>query len=106
MNTKISKSILGGLVGTTLMTLVTMIAPMMGMPKMSAPAMLAGMMDMPLAVGYIMHFMIGIVFAFAYTFLFASQVKIRNIFLKGAVFGFIVFVFAGSYQGFTAAFEA
>ena len=94
MNTKISKSILGGIIGTILMTIVTMIAPMMGMPKMSPSAMLASMTNMPIAAGWVMHFMIGIIFAFAYTYLFAPKVKISNIFLKGAVFGLVVFVFA------------
>ena len=41
-----------------------------------------------------MHFMIGIIFAFVYTYLFAPKVKIGDMYLKGAVFGFIVFVFA------------
>ncbi len=94
MNTKISKSILGGIIGTAVMSLVMFIAPMMGMPKMSPPDMLAGTMGMPIAVGWVMHFMIGIIFAFAYTYLFAPKVKISNLFLKGAVFGFAVFIFA------------
>ena len=93
MNTKISNSILAGIIGTIIMTIVMMIAPMMGIPKMSPPAMLANMLDMPLVVGWLMHFMIGIIFAFAYTYLFAPKVKISNIFLKGAVFGFVVFIF-------------
>ena len=94
MNTKISKSILGGIIGTIIMTIVMMVAPMMGMPKMSPPDMLAGMMGMPVMVGWVMHFMIGIVFAFAYTYLFAPKVKISNLFFKGAVFGFAIFIFA------------
>lgn len=94
MNTKIGKSILGGIIGTIIMTIVMMIAPMMGMPKMSPPAMLANMMDMPLVVGWLMHFMIGVIFAFAYTYLFAPKVKINNLFVKGAIFGFVVFIFA------------
>jgi len=76
------------------MTIVMMIAPMMGMPKMSPPDMLAGMMGMPVIVGWVMHFMIGIIFAFGYTYLFAPKVKINNLFVKGAVFGFVVFIFA------------
>ena len=88
------KSLLAGVIGTIIMTIVMMIAPMMGMPKMSPPAMLAGMMNMPLGMGWIIHFIIGVMFAFTYTYLFAPKVKIGNIFLKGAVFGFVVFVFA------------
>ena len=94
MNIKISKAILGGIIGTAIMSMIMFIAPMMGMPKMSSPDMLAGMMGMPLMVGWVMHFMIGIIFAFAYTYLFAPKVKISNLFLKGAVFGFVVFIFA------------
>ena len=94
MNTKISKSILGGIIGTAIMSFVMFIASMMGMPKMSPPNMLAGMMGMPVIVGWVMHFIIGIIFALAYTYLFAPKIKISNIFLKGTVFGFVAFIFA------------
>lgn len=89
-----SKTILAGVIGTAIMTMVMFIAPMMGMPKMSPPDMLAGMMGMPVAIGWIMHFMIGIIFAFAYSNLFAPKVKIDSIYAKGAIFGFAAFVFA------------
>lgn len=89
-----SKSILGGIIGTAIMTMIMFVAPMMGMPKMSPPDMLSGMMGMPVIVGWMIHFMVGIVFALAYTFLFAPRVKINNIYVKGAVFGFVAFVFA------------
>lgn len=94
MNTKIQKSILAGIIGTAIMTVVMMIAPMMGMPKMSPPEMLSGMLGMPVFVGWIMHFMIGIMFAFAYTYLCIFKHKISNVWLKGAVFGIIAFIFA------------
>jgi len=94
MNSKITKAVLGGVVGTIVMTVIMLIGPMMGMPKMSPPAMLSGMMGMPIFVGWIMHFIIGIVFAFAYTYLLSPKVKIENLFVKGGVFGIIVFIFA------------
>lgn len=94
MNIKIQKSILAGIIGTAVMTVVMMVAPMMGMPKMSPPAMLAGMLGLPVFLGWIMHFMIGIMFAFAYTYLCIFKHKISNVWLKGAVFGIIAFVFA------------
>lgn len=96
MNSKIQKSILGGLIGTAIMTIVTMVAPMMGMPKMSPPEMLAGMIGLPVFVGWIMHFMIGIMFATGYVFFFAGLLKTANGFLKGALFGIAVFVFCTS----------
>ncbi len=94
MNTKIQKSILAGIIGTAVMTLVMMVAPMMGMPKMSPPTMLAGMLGMPIFVGWLMHFMTGIVFALIYTYLCIFKWKISNVWLKGAVFGIIAFLFA------------
>lgn len=94
MNTKIQKSIVAGIIGTVVMTIVMMVAPMMGMPKMSPPEMLAGMLGVPVVVGWVMHFMIGIIFAFAYTYLCIFKHKIYNVWLKGAVFGIVTFVFA------------
>ena len=95
MQNKITKSITAGIIGTTVMTLFMMIAPMMGMPKMSAPHMLSGMLVVPIAVGWIMHFMIGTIFAFAYAFFFINVLKkVSSNILKGAIFGFAVFIFA------------
>ena len=95
MQNKIIKSIIAGIIGTAVMTLFMMIAPMMGMPKMSPPAMLSMMMGFPIVVGWVMHLMIGIIFAFAYSFFFIKVVnKISNNILKGAIFGFAVFIFA------------
>ncbi len=94
MKTNVSKSILAGIVGTIAMTLVILMAPFMGMPKMSPPAMLAGMLGMPMLVGWIMHFMIGIAYAFVYVYLFAPKVKIVNTLVSGIVFGLLAFVFA------------
>lgn len=94
MNTKLTRSLLAGITGTLVMTLVMMVAPMMGMPKMNPAAMLAGMLHQPVVVGWLMHFMIGVIFALAYSFLFAPKVGISNFYLKGAVFGLVVFIFA------------
>ena len=94
MNNSLQKTILSGFAATVVMTVVTYLAPMMGLPKMSVPEMLSGMTGFPIVVGWIMHFMIGTIFAFGYSFLFAPFVKIQNIVVKGAVFGFTVFIFA------------
>ncbi|MCG9792368.1 DUF1440 domain-containing protein [Flavobacterium algicola] len=94
MNNKIQKSVLAGIVGTAIMTVVMMIAPMMGIPKMSPPEMVSGMLGMPLFVGWMMHFMIGIVFAILYTFFVASKISVTSLYLKGAIFGIIAFIAA------------
>lgn len=95
MTTRTKQALIGGIVGTAVMTIVTMIAPMMGMPKMSPPEMLSTMMGTPIAVGWVMHFMIGIIFAMTYALFFINLVKkINNNVLKGAIFGLAVFIFA------------
>ena len=95
MSDKIKQSLIGGIVGTVAMTLITWMAPLMGFPKMSPPDMLAGMLGLPVFAGWIMHFMIGVIFALAYFFLLQKHLqKISNRYAKGAVFGIIVFVFA------------
>lgn len=95
MTTKIKQAIIGGIVATAIMTLFTMIAPMMGMPKMSIPEMLVGMLGVPIEVAWVMHFMIGTIFAFSYALFFIKLLKkIDSKILRGAIFGIAVFIFA------------
>ncbi|PKL78494.1 MAG: hypothetical protein CVV25_11435 [Ignavibacteriae bacterium HGW-Ignavibacteriae-4] len=95
MNTKIKQAIIGGLVGTAVMTIVMMVAPMMGMPKMSPPHMLSMMLGVPAIVGWMMHFMTGVMFAMGYAFIFIDIVKkVNNNILKGVLFGLAAFIFA------------
>lgn len=95
MTNKIQKALTGGILGTAVMTIVMMIAPMMEMPKMSPPSMLSMMMGFPILVGWIMHFMIGVIFAMTYAFFFINLVKkVSNNILKGAIFGMSAFIFA------------
>lgn len=95
MATKIKQAFIGGIIGTAVMTIVMLIAPMMGMPKMNPPQMLSMMMGFPIIFGWLMHFMIGIIFAMIYAFFFINLIKkVSNNIFKGAIFGFAVFIFA------------
>ena len=94
MYSKISQSLVGGIAATVVMTIVMMIAPMMGLAEMNPPAMVSGMMGMPIAVGWIMHFIIGIVFAASYVYFFRFKLPLGNTVLKGIVFGIIIAVMA------------
>jgi uncharacterized membrane protein YagU involved in acid resistance len=95
MYNKMTKTLTAGVIATVAMTMVMFVAPLMGLPKMNAAEMLSMTMGFPIVVGWIMHFMIGIIFAFGYTFLFSKILfKISNKILNGAVYGIIVFVFA------------
>ncbi len=57
--------------------------------------MLSDLMGFPIFIGWMMHFMIGVVFANGYVFFMSGWLqKIESKILKGALFGFAVFVFA------------
>ncbi len=94
MKSKIAQTIIAGLVATAVMTGVGLMAPYMGLPKMNPAEMLSGMMGVSLIVGYLIHCMIGIIFAAAYVYLFNPKVHIHSKLVKAILFGFAVFVFA------------
>ncbi|SMB99469.1 conserved hypothetical protein [Hymenobacter roseosalivarius DSM 11622] len=88
------KILVAGLVATGAMTLLLLMAPMMGMPPMNIGAMLGGMLGTSATVGWMMHFMIGVVFTAAYAFFFNKRLPISSPVVRGAVYGGLVFVLA------------
>jgi hypothetical protein len=93
MKTKISQAIVGGIVATVAMSIFNMIAPVFGMPGLNAPAMLSMMMSTPMFLGWVMHFMIGIIFALIYAYLLLPMLKkIDSKVVKGIIFGVIAFI--------------
>ncbi len=95
MQNKFQQSIFAGITATIVMSLLMMVSAVMGMPKMSPPDLVAAMMGLPIAAGWVIHFMIGILFAMGYVFLFNNLLKkIPGKILRGAVYGLIVFIVA------------
>lgn len=67
MNIDFGRAVIGGLIGTAVMTMVGLFgAPMMGIPPMNPADMLAGAMGGILMLGWGAHFMIGVVLALGY----------------------------------------
>ena len=63
----IGRAVLAGIGGTIAMTAVAVwVAPLMGMPAMNPANMLADAMGVILLIGWIGHFMIGVIFALIY----------------------------------------
>lgn len=61
------KAILAGLIGTAVMTMVGLwVAPMMGIPRMNPAEMLAQPMGGSIVLGWVGHFMVGVVLAIIY----------------------------------------
>ena len=94
MNNKLVRSIVAGIAGTIVMTLFMQISPLLGLVKMDPPKMVADTLGMPIAVGWVMHFVIGIVFAAIFVFIFGPKVRISNSIIKGALFGIVAFILA------------
>ncbi len=80
------KAASAGVAGTIVMTIMTMVAPMMGMPEMNIPRMLSDFMGMPVIVGWLVHFMVGTVLSFIYAYFFVGKLP-GAAWLKGAQYG-------------------
>jgi hypothetical protein len=93
MNENLSSTLKGGILATTAMTLLMLVAPMMGMPKMPIGNMLAGFMGIPVALGWIAHFMIGVVLAAGYVYFLKDKLSGKPA-IKGILFALIPFFMA------------
>ena len=100
MELNIVMAVISGFIATATMTLLMMVAPMMGMPKMDMPALLGSMFGAPgnQMMGLAMHFMMGIVFGVIYAVLF-SAISGMNIIILGLGFGVVHWLIAGMMTG-------
>lgn len=83
-----TKAIVGGISATIIMTLFTVMGGMMNI-KMDIPAMLGSMFGGNLMIGWLMHFMIGIILAINYAVIFYPKSNIPPLWLRGALFGIL-----------------
>ena len=85
-------TIVAGLVGTAAMTILMMLAPMMGMPKMDIVGMLGSMFTPNQGpakiIGLIVHFMMGVIFAIIYALVWHLGLGAAT-WLWGLIFGFV-----------------
>ncbi|MBI3586996.1 MAG: DUF2938 family protein [Ignavibacteriales bacterium] len=86
--TNLFKAIIAGVAGTITMTMMTVVAPMMGMPEMNIPKMLGSFMGVPVIIGWFAHFMIGVVLAVGYAYVFYPKLSAAP-WLKGLIFSII-----------------
>ncbi len=83
-------AVIAGLVGTVVMTMLMVVAPAMGMPKMDIVGMLGSMFTTnkgtATVVGWVVHLMLGAVFAIIYAFAWSQGIGSPN-WLWGLIFG-------------------
>ena len=93
-------AIVAGLVGTVVMTMVMVMAPKMGMPKMDIVGLLGSMFKKEgvRPIGMAIHFMMGIVFAVIYAFVWSKGIGRASV-GYGALFGTIHWLIVGLIMG-------
>ena len=87
------KAILGGIVGTVVLTMMTLkVAPMILGRPMDIPAMISGMMGGPVALGWAAHILLGVV-VFPLTYVFVVFRFLPGVpALRGALWGVALWV--------------
>jgi uncharacterized membrane protein YagU involved in acid resistance len=85
---KLKQALTGGIIATVLMTMLMLVAPMMGMPDMKIGNMMAGFIGIPVWSGWVMHLMIGIIWAIVYVFLVRDRFTLSPAF-KGMLFAIL-----------------
>src|SRR5260370_3259007 len=95
MKPNIGRAILGGIVGTIVLTMLMYIAaPIMGIPKMDIAAMLGSMLG-GWTMGMVMHFVNGVVlFPLIYAFVLFSKLRGTPV-IKGILWGVTLWLLAG-----------
>ena len=93
-------AIVAGLVGTIVMSLVMAMAPIMGMPKMDIVGMLGSMLtkDGNTTLGWVMHLMMGIVFALIYAGSWGLHIGAATL-AFGLLFGVVQWLIVGLMMG-------
>ena len=93
-------AIVAGLVGTVIISMVMMMGPKMGMPKMAIWEMLGSMFspDGNVALGWVMHLMMGIIFGIVYADLWAVGIGSATA-TSGALFGLVHWLMVGVMMG-------
>jgi hypothetical protein len=93
-------AIIAGVAGTVVISMLMALGPKMGMPKMAIWEMLGSMFSKKgnNALGWGLHFMLGIGFAIVYAGLWTAGIGGANV-LSGALFGAAHFLVVGLMMG-------
>jgi uncharacterized membrane protein YagU involved in acid resistance len=90
--------VLTGIAATAIMSLVMKMAPKMGLPEMDIPKLLASMMGNNMMIGWMMHFVAGIVFTFIYA-QYGLVATLTGALLYGAIHWLVVGLVMGLMPG-------
>jgi uncharacterized membrane protein YagU involved in acid resistance len=93
-------AIVAGLVGALIFSLVMMMAPQMGMPKMAIWETLGAMFspDGNVSLGWVMHLMMGLIFGIIYAALWTAGLGSVTV-VGGLIFGIVHWLVVGLMMG-------
>jgi len=92
-------AVISGILGTFAISMVMAVGPKMGMPKMDIVGLLSTMFGKPNRVlGWMMHLMMGVVFALIYAFLWSQGIG-SPAWLSGLIFGAAHWLVVGLMMG-------
>ena len=83
MNSKVKHSIIAGIIATAFMSILAA----------GIADMLASFMHIPLAMGWVLHFMVGIILSFIFFFFFLGKLP-GNLIIQGVLYSLIPFIVA------------
>lgn len=89
-------AVVAGIVATIVFTMILMMAPKMGMPKMDIVSLLGSMFSAKsnLMLGWMMHLMMGVIFALIYAFLWSRGIGAAT-WTSGLIFGAVHWLIIG-----------
>jgi len=92
----ILSAVIAGILGTIVFTAILMMAPKMGMPKMDIVSLLGSMFSVKSnpVLGWMMHLMMGVVFALIYAFLWSRGIGAAT-WVYGLLFGAVHWLIVG-----------
>ena len=100
-------AVVAGLAGTIVMSIALAMGPQMGMPKMDFVGLLGSLFSpkQNRAVGWILHLLIGVFWAFVYAAVWAAGIGSPDVTI-GALFGIVHWLIAGLLIGLVSAVHA
>lgn len=100
---KIYLSIIAGIIATAVMSLLIFLSPYFGFPRISVWEIIANLLNIPLIFGWIIHFLVGIFFAFIYLSFFKRRLP-GNSAIKGMIFSLLPFFLSQTASLFSSNF--
>jgi hypothetical protein len=96
----VKRAVAAGVVGTAVMTVLLLWAPLVGLPKLAIGELLSTFLAVSVAVlrvgpvgGWVIHGLVGIALALVYAGVFAKVLPGKPV-VRGAFYGFLVFLLA------------